>query len=44
MPSITGYVDDEQKERIEQLIEDEDYEDKSEFIHTAVGYYLYHRH
>lgn len=44
MPSITGYVDEEQDERIQELIDRGVYEDRSDFIQSATSYILYNKY
>lgn len=44
MPALTGFVDEEQDETIDELVERRKYEDRSEFLNDAVSYYLYHKH
>lgn len=44
MPSITGYVDEEQDERIQELIDRGVYEDRSDFIQSSTSYLLHHKH
>lgn len=44
MPSLTGYVDDEQEETIDRLIDEGRFEDRSEFVQEAVSYFLYNKY
>lgn len=44
MPSVHGYVTEEQKDQIEELLDRGAYEDQSDFVHFCVGYVLKHKH
>ena len=45
MPSITGFVTEEQKEYIkEELVENGPYEDTSEVVQDLISYGLYNKH
>lgn len=44
MPSVTGFISEENKEEMEQLIEDGKFEDSSEFVEEATRYLLHHKY